>query len=120
MAEITIVTPQQTKAETFPWGSITWMISGPLGTSETMTFGKVVIKAGESNPYHTHTNCDEILYLLSGSLEHTMGSGKEIMRAGDTISIPKGIPHNATALGDTDAVMVVAYSSAFREMKKEE
>ena len=116
---VAVTAKEDINTETLPWGSISWMISGSLGNSGTMTFGRVVIKAGHSNPRHAHTNCDEILYLLSGVLEHTYGDEKVVMKAGDSISVPKNIVHNATALGGEDAVMIVAYSSAYREMIKE-
>jgi quercetin dioxygenase-like cupin family protein len=41
------------------------------------------------------------------------------MRAGDTITVPAGIPHYATSVGDEDAVMIVCYSTAHRHMQGE-
>lgn len=37
------------------------------------------------------------------------------MEAGDSVSIPTGAWHNARALGDKDAEMVICFSSARRE-----
>lgn len=102
-----------------PWGRIVWLVSRSLNNSTTMTFGRVTIKAGQANPRHRHPNCDEILHLLSGRLEHTLGDQRHIMEAGDTISIPTGVLHNARALGDTDAEMTIAFSSADRETESE-
>ena len=42
------------------------------------------------------------------------------MAAGDTITIPPGIAHNACNVGDTDAEMLICFSSAQREMRKPE
>lgn len=103
----------------FPWGRIIWLVSRSLGNSATMTFGKVTIRAGQENPRHRHPNCDEILHLVSGRLEHSLGAEKFIMEAGDTISIPTGIFHNARALGDVDAEMIISFSSADRETEGE-
>jgi len=101
--------------EEFDWGTIHWLVSGKLGSSDSMTFGKVIIKVGQANPHHGHSNCDEILHLLSGRLEHSAGDEVLRMEPGDTMSIPKGVVHNAKAVGDEDAVMVIAFSSAHRE-----
>ncbi|MBC8101054.1 MAG: cupin domain-containing protein [Cytophagales bacterium] len=102
-----------------PWGRIVWLVSRSLGNSSTMTFGRVTINAGAANPRHRHPNCDEILHLVSGRLEHSLGEERFLMEPGDSISIPTGIYHNARALGDSDAQMVIAFSSADRETEGE-
>lgn len=98
-----------------PWGELRWLVSRKLGNSENMTFGRVIIPAGVSNPRHRHPNCDEVVHLLSGQIEHSLGDESFTMEPGDTISIPAGIWHNARALGDIDAEMVISFSSADRE-----
>ena len=103
----------------FEWGRIEWLVSGAQKNSETMTFGRVTIKAGSANPRHIHPNCDEILHLLSGRLEHSLGEERFIMEVGDTISVPLGIWHNARSIGDEDAVMIICFSSADRQMQGE-
>lgn len=79
-----------------------------------MSFGRVTIRAGEANPRHRHPNCDEILHLLSGRLEHSLAGTKHLMEAGDTIAIPQGAWHQARAIGDEDAEIVICFSSAER------
>ncbi len=101
------------------WGQIVWLVSRGLGNSNTMTFGHVTIKAGQANPRHRHPNCDEILHLLSGRLEHSLGDERFLMEPGDSVSIPTGSWHNARTLGDTDAHMVIAFSSPDRETEGE-
>jgi quercetin dioxygenase-like cupin family protein len=98
-----------------PWGRITWLVAGSIGNSDKLTFGTVLIKAHHANPIHRHPNCDEILHVVCGKIEHTLGDKRFVMKAGDTISIPAGILHNARALGDTDAEMVICFSSADRQ-----
>jgi quercetin dioxygenase-like cupin family protein len=80
-----------------------------------MTFGRATLRAGQTNPRHRHPNCDEILHVVSGRIEHTLGSERFVLEAGDTISLPAGQWHNAKALGDTDAEMVICFSSADRQ-----
>jgi len=96
------------------WGTLTWLAGQKIGNAEGLTLGRVVIRKGQSNPRHSHPNCEEALYLLSGRLEHTLGDEKVILEAGDTIVLDAGIPHNATSIGGEDADMIVAYSSGLR------
>ena len=103
----------------FDWGVIEWFASGPMGNSRTMTFGKVMIKSGSENPRHGHPNCEEILHLLSGKIEHTVGDESVVMNPGDTISIPIDVVHNAKSIGEEDAVMIISFSSADRKAEGE-
>ncbi len=104
----------------YDWGDICWMVSAAQGNSTEMTLGKVTIKAGMSNGRHCHPNCDEILYLISGQLEHWVGADSFAMRPGDTVAIRAGEPHQALARGTERAVMMVAYSSASRQIEHED
>ena len=109
----------QGEALDFDWGHIVWTVARSLGNSATMTFGLVSINAGAANPRHRHPNCDEILHVLSGKIEHSLGDQRFEMNSGDTISIPTGVWHNARALGEQDAQMVICFSSADRETQGE-
>ncbi len=99
----------------FEWGRIVWLVSGAQKSSGTMTFGRVTIKAGHANPRHLHPNCDEVLHLVSGQIEHSLGDEKLVMNVGDTISVPSGIVHNARTTSDEDAEMVICFSSPDRQ-----
>lgn len=98
----------------FPWGRIAWIASRPLGNSTSMTFGRSTIFSGRQNPRHRHPNCDEILHLLSGRLEHSLGEQSFVLEPGDTIVIPVGTWHQARSIGAGDAEMVISFSSADR------
>ena len=102
-----------------PWGKLTWLASRKLGNTTTMTFGRVTIPADQTNPRHRHPNCDEILHLLSGRLEHSLNNETFIVEPSDTVSIPAGAWHNAKALDGVDAEMVISFSSADRETEFE-
>jgi type 1 glutamine amidotransferase len=101
------------------WGSLTWLASKQVGNAEGLTLGRVIIKAGRSNPRHRHPKCEEVLYLLSGRLEHTAGDATFTLSAGDTITIAPGVFHNATCIGDEDADMIVVYSEGTRGFEPE-
>ena len=101
------------------WGSLCWLAGRDFGNSDDMTVGRVIIKAGMSNPPHRHPNCDEVLYLLQGTLEHTLDDETVIVNAGDTLSIRKHVFHRAKNIGDCDADLIVVFSSADRKAEGE-
>lgn len=95
------------------WGSLNWLSGGAL-TGSDITVGRVIIKAGRSNPRHIHANCTEVLAMLAGVLEHTIGSDTVVTEAGDTVIVPPGVAHVARNIGQEDADMIVAYPSGLR------
>ena len=63
----------------------------PPGAEQTI--GLAVFDAGGSNVEHTHPNCEEIVYVLEGEVEHTLGDQSTMLRAGDLIVVPRDVPH---------------------------
>ena len=98
------------------WGSLTWLTSEAL-TGSDITVGRVIIKKGMSNPRHAHANCTEVLYLLSGTLQHDIEGERLVQHAGDTVVVPAGVVHIALSVGDDDADMIVAYPSGQRQFQ---
>ena len=117
----TIVSTSAANVDIFDWGTTAWSINKRIGNSEALTFGKVVIEPGKSNLSHRHSNCEEILYLLSGELVHyadDLGAvGGLRMGPGEAIVIPPGVPHHATCVSAEEAEMIVVYSSPAREIE---
>ena len=110
-----VVRPADDRVMANPWGELRWYTSAELGNSHTMTTGVAHLKPGQSNPRHFHPNCDEVLHVISGRIRHTMNEASVEMGPGDTISIPQGVLHNATNIGEEDAVLAISFSSAYRE-----
>ena len=102
-------------AITFDWGSIQWLVNDQLAADAQITFGYVEIDAGGKNPRHLHPNCDEVLYVLEGTLEHSLGDDVVDLSPGDALLIPRNVPHDARNRGQASARVVVAYSTGDRQ-----
>ena len=102
-----------------PWGSLRWLASRAIGNAEGVTVGHAIIKAGHANPRHSHTTCEEVLYLLRGRLRHSMGDASVVLEAGDTLTVAAHVVHHAVNVGEGDAEMIVSYSSGVRDFVPE-
>ena len=96
-------------------GALTWFASRQLGNSEAMTVGRATLRPGGMSARHFHPNCEEILHVLQGDILHTMDGEEATMGPGDTVTIPANVVHNARNIGDTDALLLICFSSADRE-----
>ena len=99
------------------FGELCWHVNATLVPGTNMTLGEVTIDAGFANPLHRHDNCEELLYLIEGTLEHRIGDEWFAMGPGDVIRVPVGVPHQGRNAGDAPARMVVAYNSGDRHFE---
>jgi len=60
-----------------------------------------VSQPGEGVGMHTHDNEDELVYLLEGEIEVTVGQSTMTATAGTSALLPKGIPHGYSNTGST-------------------
>ena len=101
----------------FSWGWIRWLMNSKLDHDAEMTFGVVQINAAQANPPHVHPNCEEQLYVLSGSCEHWIDKQKVVLKAGDVIRIPRGVPHKARTFDKEAMKAIIVYSSGDRQFE---
>jgi quercetin dioxygenase-like cupin family protein len=97
------------------WGRITWLVGTELMPGAEQTLGLVTIHPGQRNPLHSHPNCEELLYVISGSCEHRLGGETTELLPGSVIRIPRNIPHWARCTSIEPLVAVIAFSSPDRQ-----
>ena len=61
---------------------------------------------GSFSAAHIHLRQDETFEVLSGELTYTLGKTKRVARPGETVTLPRGIPHRHYADGREDAVVI--------------
>jgi quercetin dioxygenase-like cupin family protein len=73
-------------------------------TGEQGMLARIVLKKGCIVPRHSHAN-EQISYITEGALKFLLGDEdapvEKIVRAGEVLVIPGGLPHSAEALEDT-------------------
>jgi len=106
----------QAQHQEFAWGDLTWFANRALGNTDEMTVGRCILKPSASNGRHYHPNCSEILVVIQGRIRHTIANDQEAeLNEGDTVCVPPNIRHCATNVGETDAILFIAFSSADRK-----
>jgi mannose-6-phosphate isomerase-like protein (cupin superfamily) len=100
----------------YPWGWIRWLMNKNIDPEASQTLGIVQINPGQRNALHMHPNCEELLYVISGSAENIIGSKKVTIGPGDLVRIPKGVPHQAITIGSKPFRAVISYSSNDRQV----
>jgi quercetin dioxygenase-like cupin family protein len=93
--------------ERYPWGWIRWLMSGKIDPKAEMTMGLVQIEPNQSNTLHVHPNSAEYLHVLSGVSEHLVDGKWVTLKPGDTLRIPRNVPHQARSKDEPFRALIV-------------
>ena len=88
-----------------PWNSVELEDLNPL-LQRQMVWGqgvmlaRVLLKKGCVVPMHSHLN-EQLTYILEGALKFLIDGREIVVNAGEVLTIPAHVPHQAEALADT-------------------
>lgn len=115
-ASPSVQTLDSVKENKYPWGWIRWMMNAELDPTVSQTVGIVQLEAGQCNQLHQHPNCDELIYVICGTVENTLDDQRVVLHAGDILRIPKNTPHKAFNTSKDQVRTVVIYNTGTRQM----
>ncbi len=75
-------------------------LSRKFVSGQRMTMAQFSFAKGGTVPRHQHEN-EQLMCVLEGALKITVGEEEVVLRCGEVLQIPSGIPHGAVALEDT-------------------
>lgn len=78
-------------------------VRGHYAHGERTTVGEVILAAGGVVPMHQHPH-EQVSYVISGTLEFTVGSEVHTMKPGDCLLIPGGVPYGCRGVTDCRVV----------------
>ena len=97
------------------FGSVHWAVREHEPEGAELTVGLAIFDAGEGNVEHVHPNCEEIVYVLEGEVDHTLGEQRTTLRAGDLIIVPRNVPHRLINEGNAPVRTYIVFSSPDRK-----
>lgn len=79
---------------------VTELISRKLVSGDRQMLAQVYLKRGAMVPLHTHDS-EQLTYVLDGMLKVRIADEEVLVRDGEVVRIPSGVPHQLEALADT-------------------
>jgi quercetin dioxygenase-like cupin family protein len=79
---------------------VTELISRKLVAGDRQMLAQVYLKRGAMVPLHTHDS-EQLTYVLDGMLKVRVADEEVLVRDGEVLRIPSGVPHQIEALADT-------------------
>jgi quercetin dioxygenase-like cupin family protein len=86
---------------------IRFVITGERQGSKNCTMFRALFPPGARHMKHSHSNSDELFYMIRGRGASGAGEKEFEMRAGSSHFIPRGITHWLRNLSDTEPIEVV-------------
>jgi quercetin dioxygenase-like cupin family protein len=88
-----------------PWNAVGLEDLNPLlqrqfVVGQEIMLARVLLKKGCIVPEHSHHN-EQLTYILEGALKFWIDGREIVVNAGDVLTIPPNMPHQAEALEDT-------------------
>jgi len=96
------------------WGAMHWLVDDALIDGAELSVARMTLKEDACSESHGHPNCNEVVHLIQGTVEQSVGAERFVMQAGDTAFIPRGSLHRSRNVGRGEATMIVCYSAGSR------
>jgi len=95
----------QAELKYLPWNQVELETLNPLLQRQLVVghevmLARVLLKKGCIVPMHSHVN-EQLTYILEGALKFLIDGREIVVHAGEVLTIPPNMPHQAEALEDT-------------------
>ena len=95
------------KRDELDFARLGWL-SNPASTgAKQLTVLEGTFFPGKGDSFHYHADQEELIFVVSGTVEHWIEQEKRILGPGDSVFMPAGVVH-ATFNGGTGAARVIA------------
>jgi quercetin dioxygenase-like cupin family protein len=92
--------PRRTRWQDVALEPLKPLIDRQLIVGDNIMIARVLLKKGAFVPMHSHLN-EQVTYILEGALKFVIQEKEIVVTAGEVLTIPAGMPHEAVALEDT-------------------
>ena len=83
-------------------------LSNPASTgAKQLTVLEGTFFPGKGDSFHYHADQEELIFVVSGTVEHWIEQEKRVLGPGDSVFMPAGVVH-ATFNGGTESARVIA------------
>jgi oxalate decarboxylase/phosphoglucose isomerase-like protein (cupin superfamily) len=106
--------PHEVQTRVFDWGTIKWLVTPHLDKGAGLTTGEVIVYPSQGHAPHRHPGEEEVLYVISGKGEQTVGEGEATetfpIAEGDVVYIPTNVLHSTYNTTWSPLRLIVVYT----------
>lgn len=94
---------EEIEPEVLDWGELRWLSHPPSTGAAHLTVIDVSLAPGKGHDFHKHPDQEEVLYVISGTVEQWVDQEKRILGPGDSAHVPADVVHASFNVGDSNA-----------------
>lgn len=114
------IRPDDVDTVSFGWGTITWLVTPSSVSGAGSTMGEVIILPGQGHDRHNHPGAEELIYVVSGVAEQTVGDAPAFtLHEGDAVHVPVGTFHSTFNRTWRPLRLIVTYTPGGEERSLE-
>ena len=100
-------TADEVVREQLDWGEMGWCCR-PAGTGlSKLVVIEVNFAKGGGHAFHCHPRQEEMIYCIEGEVEQWLGEKKQLLKAGDSVTIPAGVVHASFATAGGEKLLAI-------------
>jgi len=96
------------------WGSMEWLVDSSLIDGAQISVAKMKLNPLATSPMHKHSNCDEVIHVLSGEAIQRVNDQYISISTGNTVLIPMNSKHQIINNTHSEVVLLISYSEGSR------
>ncbi len=80
-------------------GRLAW-VAGPLNGAENLVVLEAEVNPGHGRDFHRQAEQEKVIFVISGQLEQWIEGDMQILQAGDSVYVNKGVVNASFCFGD--------------------
>jgi quercetin dioxygenase-like cupin family protein len=92
--------------EKLEWGGLAWLSRPQTTGAKDLVVIEVSLAPGGGHAFHKHPNQEEVIYVMSGSVEQWLEKERRTLGPGDSIFIPADTVHASFNKSKSDAKLI--------------
>lgn len=96
------------------WGTMEWLADGKTHAGLDLSLARMTVLPGKTSPAHRHPHCNDVIHILSGSIDVGRDNKWLPTQTGDTFIVKAGTTHQTRCTSPQKAILMVAYSAHTR------
>lgn len=94
------------------WGTNGWHSTPELNGAEQLVLIEVGLEPGKGHNFHKHPQQEEIIFVISGTIEQWIDQEKQVLGPGDSAFIPADVVHASFNAGNESARLLAILGPA--------
>ncbi len=87
------ITRDQVTVDHLDWGDLGWVVNPATAAGADLTVLDVTIEAGTGHAFHRHPRQEEVIHVLSGTIEQWVEQDHRPLGPGDSVHVPADTVH---------------------------